>query len=188
MGTFLTSPPAAARPSDPAWLARFHAGDRKILEACYRAHYSTVARVVGALVAGRDQDGIVHDVFYRLLTEPGLRASFQGGSLSAWLTTIARNQALNQRRRLARERPLEEAPCGIDEPATEVDLDFRRFVDEFRRDVLPQKLHPVFEVRFLRHLTQREAAAHLGMSRTTLAYQEMQVRRLLNKVLRARNK
>jgi RNA polymerase sigma-70 factor (ECF subfamily) len=39
----------------------------------------------------------------------------------------------------------------------------------------------VFETRFLLGLEQKEAAARLGISRTTLAYQEYRVKALLRR-------
>ncbi|NPC78158.1 RNA polymerase subunit sigma-70, partial [Pyxidicoccus fallax] len=53
----------------------------------------------------------------------------------------------------------------------------------FRREHLPAKWAPVFEARFVRQLSQREAAAALGLHRTTLAYQELRIRSLLKKFL-----
>ena len=41
----------------------------------------------------------------------------------------------------------------------------------------------MFEARFLQHLNQSEAAALLGMRRTTLAYRELRIRALLRKFL-----
>jgi RNA polymerase sigma-70 factor (ECF subfamily) len=173
--------------SDGGWLERFHAGDREVLEACYVEHHEAVRRALGGIVSNRDRDSTLHQVFYRLLSDPELRASFQGGSFGGWLLTLARNEALQQRRRVARERPLEEAPSAATGPVLESELDLRRFVEEFKRDHLPPKWHGVFEARFLRGLTQREAATALGVSRTTLAYQEIQVRRLLGKAARSKS-
>ena len=56
-------------------------------------------------------------------------------------------------------------------------------IERFRREVLPAKWADVFEHRFLRQLSQAEAAELLGIGRTTLAYQETRVRRLLRRFL-----
>ena len=50
-------------------------------------------------------------------------------------------------------------------------------------EILPEKYAPLFQVRFLEQLPQREAADKLGMSRSTLAYQEARVRELLTTFL-----
>jgi RNA polymerase sigma-70 factor (ECF subfamily) len=57
----------------------------------------------------------------------------------------------------------------------------RLVIERFRADVLPAKWAKVFEVRFLHQQSQRDAAAALGMRRTTLAYQELRIRALLRR-------
>jgi RNA polymerase sigma-70 factor (ECF subfamily) len=61
--------------------------------------------------------------------------------------------------------------------------DARLLLERFCRDVLPTKWRPVFETCFVRQLTQRDAARELGISRTTLLYQQHRVRALLRKFL-----
>jgi RNA polymerase sigma-70 factor (ECF subfamily) len=56
-------------------------------------------------------------------------------------------------------------------------------VERFRAEVVPARYRALFEVRFLGQLAQREAADKLGMSRSTLAYQEERVRDLLKAFL-----
>ena len=171
-----------------AWLARFHAGDRAVLEDCYREHFVTVTRAVGQVLHGADCETVVHEVFLQLISNRDLRLGFTGGALASWLGTVARNRALDYWRRYRRERPLDETQPDLaggasgDQLAT--DLDARRLVEQFRRDVLPAKWSNVFEVRFLGALPQREAARRLGISRTTLAYRELKIRRLLHRFLR----
>lgn len=41
----------------------------------------------------------------------------------------------------------------------------------------------MFELRFLHQLPQRDAASRLGINRTTLAYREVRIRRLLKRFL-----
>ena len=135
------------------------------------------------MLDGMDRENVVHEVFFRLLVEREQRGKFRGGSLASWLCTVARNLAVDYRRRFSRECPLEEAPEGVASPISEEALDLAQVVDELRRQPLPAKWWPVFEARFLRQLSQREAARALGMHRTTLVYQEMRIRRLLRRVL-----
>lgn len=172
---------------DARWLERFHGGDRAVMEECYREHYQTVARGVGAVLAGADRDTVVHEVFFRLLTRRDVRAGFQGGSLAAWLGTVARNLALDHVRRYRREEVVApDAAAALAERAGDPpddDLDARRLIERFRREVLPARWRPVFEERFVAQRSQRDAAAHLRMRRTTLAYQEARIRRLLRRFL-----
>jgi RNA polymerase sigma-70 factor, ECF subfamily len=166
------------------WLRRFHAGERPVLEAVYRAHFATVARAAASL-GQADRETVIHEVFFRLLTQPALRAGFLGGDLGAWLSVVGRNHSIDFLRRRNRETPAgtslpaEEPRTGSWESHAQASL----LVDRFRRDVLPAKWARTFELRFLKQLSQSEAAAQLGIGRTTLAYQETRVRRLLRKYL-----
>jgi RNA polymerase sigma-70 factor (ECF subfamily) len=166
---------------DADWLARFHAGERAVLAEIYDEHFDTVYRAAGRIVRDADQETVVHELFVRLLSNESARQGFRGGSLAAWLTTLARNQAIDFLRRHRREVSLEEAEgaAAAEEEAAAVEA--KLLVDRFRNECLPAKWAPVFETRFLRQLSQREAAEALGLSRTTLAYQELRVRRLMEK-------
>jgi RNA polymerase sigma-70 factor, ECF subfamily len=179
--------PARAEPIrvDPAWLDRFHDGDRRILEQIYHEHFERIDGAVGSVLTGADRETVVHDVFLRLLRDEVFRRGFRGGNLAAWLAAVARNQAIDYSRRRSRE-----SPAGID-LATSVgngdalarSTEARLLIERFLRDVLPPAWLSVFQARFVAHLSQAEAAASLGKRRTTLAYQELRIRRLLRKFL-----
>lgn len=180
--------PEATRPAAPvdaAWLEAFHAGARSIIETCYREHFATVDRAIGEILRGADRETVVHEVFSRLIAREDLRRAFRGGSLGAWLTAVARNQAIDYRRRLAREAPLlagetagRAGVAGWEEAA-----EARILIERFRREHLPPAWEDVFELCFLRQLSQREAGAELGISRTTLAYRELRIRLRLRRFL-----
>jgi len=172
------------------WLAKFHAGDRAVLEACYREHYDSVFGAVGRILHGADQETVCHEVFFRLVSEPDFRAKFSGGSLKAWLSTVGRNRAIDHLRRRRREEgveadELERQGESVDGERFVERAEARRLVEEFRRKHLPAKWSAVFEARFMKQLSQRDAADELGMSRTTLAYQELRIRSLLKAFLLA---
>jgi RNA polymerase sigma-70 factor (ECF subfamily) len=167
------------------WLDDFHRGARRCLEACYRDHFDTVDRAVAALVAGADRETLVHEVFFRLLTDESLRRAFRGGAFAAWLRVVARNQAIDYARRRRLEVPFASEPNLPDAPAVAVamerDLDVRLTLERFRERRLPPKWRPVFDARFIAQHDQPTAARSLGMRRTTLAYQEYRIRRLLRR-------
>ena len=100
---------------------------------------------------------------------------------------VAANRAIDVARRLRREEPSEaEDAAGADVPvAPRFDdaVDAKMLVDRFVREQLPPAWAGVFDARFMRQLPQREAAAELGMQRTTLVYQEQRIRELLRKFL-----
>lgn len=171
---------------DERWLRRFHDGDRTVIEECYRDHFETVDRSVGALLAGADKETVVHEVFFRIMTRRDMRLGFAGGSLGPWLATVARNQAIDHLRRSRREEAVapDVAARLADSVATapaDDSLDARRLVARFRRECLPAEWEGVFVARFIDQLSQRDAAARLKMRRTTLAYQELRIRQLLRR-------
>lgn len=171
------------------WLEDFHAGDRGVLEQCYRDHYRGVVGAVRRYLTGADAETVTHEVFFRLLWNGKLRENFQGGRFDAWLTQVATNLARDHLRRYRREQPASpEAPpesgvpdAGAADAADEVDA--KMMVDRFRRERLPAEWGGVFDARFLRQLSQRDAAKELGMHRTTLVYQEQRIRALLKEFL-----
>lgn len=177
----------SASATETEWLKRFYAGDREILAACYRDHYAVVEMTVARYLRGADRETVIHDLFFTLLSEEGARRNFVGGSFSAWVRTLARNRAIDFVRVRQREQHLDpELAQGLMGEQARYDENKReaqQTVDEFREKILPKKWAAVFEARFLEQLSQREAAERLGISRTTLAYQEHRVRVLLKKFL-----
>ena len=174
-------------PDDPAWLGRFHAGERAELEHCYRDHFARALAAATRILPGVDAETVTHEVFYRLLSDEKARRGFGGGDLGAWIAKVTTNAAIDHHRR--RRREVGEEPDGhtpeVDAARMEDELDAKILVDRFRRERLPPKWNGVFEARFLRQLPQREAALELGIQRSTLAYQEQQVRALLSDFLLA---
>jgi RNA polymerase sigma-70 factor, ECF subfamily len=183
-------PPAERTPTGSVpdgWLERFHAGDRPVLEEIYQQHFPRVDGAVSSVLAGADRETVVHELFLRLLRDPAFRRGFRGGNLSAWLSTVARNQAIDYSRRRNRE-----APAGVhlgdrlssgDELARSTEA--RILIERFVRDVLPPAWRDVFQARFIDQLSQAQAAAAVGKRRTTLAYQELRIRRMLRSFLLA---
>jgi RNA polymerase sigma-70 factor (ECF subfamily) len=171
----------------PNWLERFHAGDRAVLDDVYRRHLDAVRRSAAGVLGGADLETVVHEVFFKVMSNQDLRMAFHGGDLAAWLVVVARHHAIDYARRRGREEPagLEvAAAAGAPPPdgfASRADAAL--VIQKFCCDRLPPKWRPVFEARFLHHLTQTEAAAALRMNRTTLVYQELRIRRLLRSFL-----
>jgi RNA polymerase sigma-70 factor, ECF subfamily len=188
-----------APPQDALWLARFHAGERDVIDGCYRDHFRVVEGAVGKVLRGADKETVIHEVFLQLMSRAELRRGFTGGGFAAWLATVSRHQAIDFWRRYRRESPLdpEGGSPGPAAPAAEAShaierfersVDARLVIERFRREALPAKWAPVFEARFIGGLDQRSAAARVGISRTTLAYQEIRIRRLLRRFLLGRGK
>lgn len=163
-------------------LAAFHAGDRAALERCYRDHFAAVAAAARRILRPVDAETVTHEVFHRLLASAEMRATFQGGNLGAWLARVATNRAIDHKRRYAREEALSPSlPVTAAQADDDGRLSAKLVVERFREECLPPRWEPVFEARFLKQLGQREAALSLGMSRTTLMYQEHRIRALLRR-------
>jgi RNA polymerase sigma-70 factor, ECF subfamily len=179
--------PETAIESAPGWLDAFHRGDRAALEETYRHYVRPVVDEASRLLRSADAETVAHEVFYRVLTDGRMRESFHGGNLGAWLRIVARRAAID----LLRKRRREDGPVDddmltnypSDTTREHEERDAKVLVERFRAEVLPEKYRALFEVRFLGQLAQREAADKLGMSRSTLAYQEERVRELLKAFL-----
>ena len=176
----------AGQDSEDSWLRCFHRGDRVAFARCYREYVGTVSWAVGQILRGVDRETVVQDVFCRLFGDAELRRNFDGGNFGAWVITVARRQAIDFRRKRDRETPTDpETLHGQGDSADQghspdEELELRSLVQRFLA-ILPAKWEGVFRARFLERLDQRSAARRLGMRRTTLAYQEMQVRRRLRR-------
>jgi RNA polymerase sigma-70 factor (ECF subfamily) len=179
--------PQQTAATQQAWLDAFHAGDRACMAALYERQFDVVERVVGGILSGADRENVVHDVFFRLLSDESLRREFQGGALSSWL------RVLDHVRRRRLEVPLSEhtqtRSSGLSiEDRLEQRTHVRLTLERFRSQVLPAKWERVFVARFLQQQDQPTAARSLGMRRTTLAYQEYRIRKLLERFVLERDR
>jgi hypothetical protein len=63
---------------DADWLVRFHAGERAVIDQCYRRYARMVRDVAAHIVAPVDAETIVHEIFFSLLSDARVRTSFRG--------------------------------------------------------------------------------------------------------------
>jgi RNA polymerase sigma-70 factor (ECF subfamily) len=173
-----------ARDSD-RWTQAFHRGGHAVMTEVYREHFATVKAAVSTVLPGADAETVIHAVFLRMMTSAELREAYQTGSFSSWLFTVAKRQAIDYARRREREQPAGLAP-EPEQAAWEVEakIEARALIRRFRDHVLPADWVSVFDARFVSQLDQRDAARSLGVPRTTLAYRELRIRRMLRKFLR----
>jgi RNA polymerase sigma-70 factor (ECF subfamily) len=171
--------------ASPVWLNAFLEGESDGFEACYREYFDVVDAAVGSVLDGADRDTAVHEVFYKLITRPDVRRTFSGRSLSGWLRAMARNHAVDFARRRGRELTGSDVVDLVVQdtaPHPEGIAGARQIIERLRKR-LPGRLQGVFEKRFIEQRTQREAAAELGIPRTTLVYHETQIRRQIHKLI-----
>jgi RNA polymerase sigma-70 factor (ECF subfamily) len=166
------------------WLEDFHEGQRTTMADVYHEHFATVEAAVGRVLSGADKETVIHEVFFKLIDSADQRRKFQGGSFGAWITTVARNQAIDHARRRDRELPMSAEVLPNDPDAVDGNeaAGARVLIERFRRG-LPENWRRVFDLCFLGQVPQREAATTLGLARTTLAYQHHQIRLRLRKFL-----
>jgi RNA polymerase sigma-70 factor, ECF subfamily len=168
---------------ETSWLASFHAGERAVLEQVYRDCFKVVSAATGRILREVDAETVTHEVFLRLLSDATVRESFHGGNIAAWLGQMATRAAIDRYRRLRREtEPVDDA-AEADPRRVDDEVEAKMLVERFKKERLPPKWAAVFEARFLRQLPQRDAARELGMQRSTLVYQEQQIRALLERFL-----
>jgi RNA polymerase sigma-70 factor (ECF subfamily) len=179
-------------------LEAFHAGDRRVLAEVYHRHLGRVSRSVSRYCRGADAECVIHDLFLALLERRDMRESFRGGDLGAWLATLAGRRALDHLRRRTRltllddPRSLEGKLEPVEEEQGLLHRDqvrrLERALDRFAEEVLPKltpKLVEVFRARYREpYRSQIEAAAELGIPRTTLIDRETRLMRYLGRFLR----
>jgi len=173
---------------DPEWLARFHRGDRELLDEIYRIHFSTVQRRVNRVLSNSgaaDRETVIFRVFERLIESARMRSNFKGGRLDAWLARVSHNAAIDHTRRRQRERPLDdqfmERPSLEPSPEEQAHQhELEALLLEFREGLSPA-LDLVFEARYMADLSQYEAGRKLKLARTTLASREKKIRQMLKR-------
>lgn len=148
-----------------ALVSRLASGDESALDAIVDAHQDDVVRFARSVT--RDENSALdaaQEAFIRLWRNP---KSFTGGSLRAWLFTVARNVALNEfrstRRRTAR---IEKAATPSQPPAPSAhaaDAEQLRQVQEFIA-TLPEQERSAILLFAAEGLSQTEVADVLGTS------------------------
>ncbi|MBK8205206.1 MAG: sigma-70 family RNA polymerase sigma factor [Planctomycetes bacterium] len=150
--------------TDDMLVARLRRSDLAALDAIVAAHQDALVRIT-RVVAG--DDARAHDAaqeaFVSLWRNP---EAFVGGSLRAWLITVARNVALNEiratRRRTARHGKSELRPPS--DPALKVAGADRLAQVRAFLDTLPEQERTALTLFAVEGMAQAEIAAALGTS------------------------
>jgi RNA polymerase sigma-70 factor (ECF subfamily) len=187
-------------------LVGFRAGARPALEEVYWACVDRVERIArtGFLVAGAgvrvaglghnpgEVADLVQEVFARAFA-PAARDAYDGlRDYTPYLDRIARNLLADRARKKGREVPSDVALLEVaadDEPEEDegpwTDPDTVGLVSQYLAALSPE-LKRVHEARHVRSLSQRDAAAALGLSRQALRTLEERLRKGLRKEIARR--
>jgi RNA polymerase sigma-70 factor, ECF subfamily len=141
-------------------VARAKAGDQDAMHALYLHFAPTVHAYVSRIVpTEHDADDVTQHVFAKLMTELG-RYEPGGAPFRAWMLRVARNVAIDHRRRTrAVPSDVQDAPARTDDGVIDRHASLRQALASLtpgQRDVLV--------LRHLVGLTPEEIAAHLGRS------------------------
>jgi RNA polymerase sigma-70 factor (ECF subfamily) len=186
---------------DRAWLAAFRAGDHRALERVYRAHVNEVAQLLRRGFSFQNREGTYRFRGYRsefdlenALQEVFLRAFSERARLAydglrpygAYLVAIARNVVIDEFRRLAKDAETFAAEHEEHLPAPAPDLEAEELGRLLVRTLegLEPRERELYEIRFARGLSQRDAARALGLTRIQVRRRENHLKRRLLEVLR----
>src|SRR5580704_4619650 len=151
--------------SDEALMAKVGEGDEAALRALY-ARYAGLVFSVAAKVAPRaTAEDVVQEVFLTLWRKHGTFDPARG-TLRAWLARIAKNRALNERRREATARETDGSPDDVADDAPQPDeaqwLAHREHVLRDAAAALPEPQRRAVSLAFFDELAHAEVASVLG--------------------------
>ena len=162
-GESLSSADLKAASPDMALVSAIRAGDQGAMAALYDRFssvvYSVALRVLGETGAAED---VLQDVFLQLWRNPGAFDASRG-SLGAWLAVIARNRAIDARRKRKPESDIEDVVLSVT-PDMASDADRSRVAEKVR-GVLGTMSAPqrsALEMAYYEGLTHTEIAAKTG--------------------------
>ena len=159
----MSGTPAPHTRDDAALIARLRAGDENAMADLYDRYsgivYGVALRVLGDTTAAED---VLQEVFLQLWRRP---QSFNAdrGRLAPWLAVIARNRAIDVRRRRVPEEDINELP--ISTGMNLEDMAAQRMAVEKVRGVmaaLPQEQRKALDMAFFEGMTHTEIAAKTG--------------------------
>jgi len=179
-------------------LARFREGETAALEKVYWAYVDAITRVVRAVLSSHaprsleqiegsaaELGDLVQEVFARAFA-PRTRASFDGARpYGHYLAQIARNVVVDHWRATRRQVPVDLDPL-LDAMSLEADDAGKRterwadaqtvaVVERYLATLAPE-LRQVHDALYVRGLSQREAAASLGLGRQAVRGLEAKLR------------
>lgn len=160
-------------PPDEEIIRRLRASDEGALELLVSAYWQRLTRFVEGILdrAGGAED-VVQETFIRLwMRREGLRLE---GSFRAFLYTMARNAAIDERRRLGRRTALAkqaDTPGTQPSPLATTEASELQAVASQAIAALPPRRREVFRLARFEGLSYKEIAEVMGLSPQTVANQ-----------------
>jgi len=160
-------------PPDEELIRRLRASDESALELLVAAYWQRLIRFVeGILDRAGGADDVVQETFIRLwMRRKELRLE---GSLRAFLYTMARNAAIDERRRLGRRTVLAnraDPPQTPSSPLAAAEASQLQAVATQAIAALPPRRREVFRLARFEGLSYKEIAEVMGLSPQTVANQ-----------------
>lgn len=182
-------PPATpASADDTAVVRRMATGDAAALGPLYDRWSPHVQRVVAAILRSPgDVEDVVEEVFWQAWRQAG-RFDAGRGTVSAWLTTMARSRAMDRAKAIRRRPedavagPIAAARTDSPDPADQAIASDRRSIVAAALGELPRAQREALEMAYFGGLTQMEIAACTGQplgtikTRMRLAMQKLRER------------
>lgn len=140
-------------------IARARKGDRRAFGVVFRRHAAMVHGLLLARVPRADADDLVQDVFETALVRlPQLR---DDAAIGGWLAQIARNRALDAKRRAKKTEPVDERMTD-GEPSPSQRVEANRILAAIQE--LPEAYRETLVLRLVEGMTGPEIAEQVGMT------------------------
>jgi RNA polymerase sigma-70 factor (ECF subfamily) len=172
-------------PPEAELIRRLRADDESALELLVAAYWLRLARFVDGILDGEGSaDDIVQEAFIRLWTRRN-ELKFEG-SFKAFLFTLTRNAAIDERRRAGRRSGLSaqvDPPASEPSPLAAAEASQLREIAEAAVERLPPRRRETFRLARNEGLSYMEIAEVLGISTQTVANQMSKALSELHEVL-----
>ncbi len=154
--------------------------DRRAFVQLYEHHHRRMEMAaMGILQNQSDAEDAVQNAFMQVIRHFEKTNEIPCEELPFWLISIVKNEANMILRRRGRTVPLEDWD-GVEARVGEIS-DYGALVELFAD--LPESYRAVLEMKLLLGYTDREIAAHLGISETAVSTRASRGRALLRKIL-----
>ena len=167
-------------------LKRFGRGDASAMDMLY-AEYADYLTGVCCRYIGNEDDrkDVLQEAFIKIFTSIG-HFSYRGeGSLKAWVTRIAVNEALQYLRQQCRWSPIDSdapLPDSSEEEPPDPTISTDRLVELIQQ--LPPGYRAVFNLFAIEGLSHKEIARQLGITPSTSASQYFKARAMLARMIK----